>query len=258
MAELQVRGIRTHVIALGSEGPPIIFLHGLVMDNLSSWYFTLANPVSAFGRVWLYDLRGHGRSERPPDGYSLDELVEDLHALREVVGIDEPMILVGNSFGGLLALAYGTAHPEHLAGLVLVDALLPEPGWGDGMTATLSLTGEQRNAMIADSFKSWLGRSSKRKTSKLARQAEGLVEGTSLLDDVRGSPGLPLAALAVIDCPVLAIYGENSDVRPAGERLATTLPHCTLEVREGCTHSVLWEQTAELKERIVGWLQELA
>ena len=52
------------------------------MDNLSSFYCTLAGPVSRAGHeVLLYDQRGHGRSERPPGGYDRDTAVDDLAAL---------------------------------------------------------------------------------------------------------------------------------------------------------------------------------
>ena len=64
MAEVEVRGLKLHVQRLGEGGRPVVFLHGLVMDNLSSWYFTVANPVAQQRSVLLYDLRGHGRSGR--------------------------------------------------------------------------------------------------------------------------------------------------------------------------------------------------
>src|SRR5947207_7958536 len=107
MAEVAARGLTFHVQRLGSADAraTVVFLHGLVMDNLSSFYFTLANPVAQVASVILYDLRGHGRSERPPDGYGLGEMVADLDALLDALGVARPVILVGNSFGGLLALA---------------------------------------------------------------------------------------------------------------------------------------------------------
>ena len=69
MAEIVARGVRFHVqhldLSLGGNHPDrplVVFLHGLVMDNLSSWYFTVANPVARIADVLLYDLRGHGKS----------------------------------------------------------------------------------------------------------------------------------------------------------------------------------------------------
>ena len=83
MADVAVGGIRLHVQRLGpTDGPDagrpaVLFVHGLVMDNLASWYFTVANPVATHRPVILYDLRGHGLSERPPTGYGLQTLVAE-------------------------------------------------------------------------------------------------------------------------------------------------------------------------------------
>jgi pimeloyl-ACP methyl ester carboxylesterase len=227
------------------------------MDNLSSFYFTLANPVAAAAasvEVVLYDLRGHGMSDRPARGYAIATLVEDLRALLDALGIERPVELVGNSFGGLVALAFAAAHPARVAKLVLIDAHDGTLGWAAQMTSTLALTGDARDAQIATSFQSWLGRHSDRKRTRLARAAEALVEGTSLIEDLRASPPMTREALARIACPTLALYGERSDVRARGEELATVLPACELRVLPGCSHSVLWEATAEVRERIVAFL----
>ena len=55
--------------------------------------------------------------------------------------------------------------------------------------------------------------------------------------------------------PILALYGEHSDVRARGEALARALPACALEIVAGCTHSILWEATALVRARTVAWLE---
>lgn len=254
MADVVANGVRHHVQRLGRGDRTAVFVHGLVMDNLSSFYFTLANPVAAAAEAVLYDLRGHGMSDRPARGYAVADLVEDLRALLDALAIDRPVELVGNSFGGLVALAFAAAHPARVAKLALIDAHDGAEGWAAQMTATLALRGEARDEQIGRSFQSWLGRHSDRKRTRLARAAEALVEGTSLIEDLRGSPPMPRAALARIACPVLALYGERSDVRDRGEALAAALPACELHVLPGCTHSVLWEATAEVRARILAFL----
>jgi pimeloyl-ACP methyl ester carboxylesterase len=250
LADVVANGVRHHVQRLGGGARTVVFIHGLVMDNLSSFYFTLANPVAAVASAVLYDLRGHGMSERPASGYRVDELVADLVALLDQLGVARAD-LVGNSFGGLVALAFAAAHPSRVSGLALIDAHDGTDGWAAQMTATLSLKGDARDGKIAESFQSWLGRHSERKRTRLAKNAEALVEGTSLVADLRASPPLAADDLARIACPVLALYGEKSDVRDRGEQLARTLPSCTLAILPGCTHSVLWEATAEVRQRIV-------
>jgi pimeloyl-ACP methyl ester carboxylesterase len=245
VADVVANGVRHHVQRLGKGGHSVVFLHGLVMDNLSSFYFTLANPVAERADVVLYDLRGHGMSERPQRGYAVGDFVADLHALLDQLGIARAD-LVGNSFGGLLALAFASAHPDRVGKLALIDAHTGTDGWAAQMTATLGLQGEARDAKIAESFQSWLGRHSERKRNRLAQAARALVEGTSLVADLRESPPLSLS----IGAPTLALYGENSDVRAHGEALAKQLPHCTLELLPGCSHSVLWEATADVRDRV--------
>jgi pimeloyl-ACP methyl ester carboxylesterase len=138
--------------------------------------------------------------------------------------------------------------------LALVDAHLSAEGWGREMAATLSLTGEARDRKIAESFRHWLGRHSARKRTRLAQTAEALVHGTSLVTDLVASRALDERDLARITCPVLALYGEASDVLDRGRALARALPDCTLRVLPGCTHSVLWEATAEVRDTLVAWL----
>ena len=195
MAELVVRGARVHYQGLGQKlgqgESPVVFLHGLVMDNLSSWYFTLANPLATRRGVLLYDLRGHGKSERTPGGYRVPELVADLAALLDALGHPEgPVDLVGNSFGGLLALAFAMAHPERAGRIVLVDAQLCDEEWVAGMGRTLGLEGAERDRQIAESFRHWLGRHSDRKRNRLATNARELVyaDGLDLANEETAVP----------------------------------------------------------------------
>jgi pimeloyl-ACP methyl ester carboxylesterase len=240
MAEVVANGVRT-----------VVFLHGLVMDNLSSWYFTVGTPAAKDADVILYDLRGHGRSE----GYALADMVADLEAVLTAQGVTQPVVLVGNSFGGLLALTFAVAFPERVRGVVLVDAHLGDDAFGGEMAATLSLDGAERDEKIAASFGSWLGRHSDRKRNRLAHSAAALVRGTTLVEDLRRTPPADSGALRSITAPTLAIYGETSDLRARGESFLRTLPSLELEVLPGCSHSVLWEATDVVKTRILGFLE---
>jgi pimeloyl-ACP methyl ester carboxylesterase len=213
--------------------------------------------VAQTAEVVLFDLRGHGKSERPATGYTLSTFVADLRALLEALQLSGPIHLVGNSFGGLLALAFAAEQPERVASLVLLDGHLGVPGWGEAMARTLDLRGAERDQRIAESFKHWLGRGSERKSSKLAKTAEALVEKTTLIADIRGSPPLSPALMGRIACPVLALYGEQSDLRPQAQLLPSLLPRAKLIVRPGCSHSILWEATGWVREQLLAWLADL-
>jgi pimeloyl-ACP methyl ester carboxylesterase len=256
MTDVEVRGATLHVQRLGTPvagRTPVGFLHGLIMDNLSSWYFTLANPVAAETEAVLYDMRGHGRSTRTPQGYRLEDMVGDLDGLLDALGLAR-VTLVANSFGGMLAQAYALARSDRVASLVLVDAHVADDGWAERMQTTLRLQGEAADSMIVKNFASWRGRHSSRKKNRLIENARDLVEGTSLVDDLTSFPAFGDAELATIRCPVLALYGADSEIRHHGERLARVLPDCTLRLFEGSTHSILWEKTNELRDAVVGWV----
>jgi proline-specific peptidase len=79
--------------------------------------------VGEYARVIYYDQRGTGLSDYEPgaDGYSVEQAVDDLEALRVALGVDR-WVLVGFSYGGFLAQYYTTTYPAHVAGLVLVGA----------------------------------------------------------------------------------------------------------------------------------------
>jgi pimeloyl-ACP methyl ester carboxylesterase len=279
MPEIIARGLRFHVQRLGpwqregtesaspsASAPLVVFLHGLVMDNLSSLYFTLAGPAADRADVLLYDLRGHGMSERPAVGYGLDDMVADLDAVllaatspaplapEHASAGPRPLVLVGNSFGGLLALAFAAAHPGRALGLALIDGHLGGSGWAAQMAATLGLEGEARDARIGASFGAWLGRQGERKATRLARTATALVHHTSLVRDLEASGGLTREDLARVTCPVLALYGASSDLRPEAERASAELPACDLRIFDGCTHSILWEQTDRVRREVLDFL----
>jgi pimeloyl-ACP methyl ester carboxylesterase len=255
MPEAIVRGVRMHYQRLGTEGaePRVVFLHGLVVDNLASWYFSVACSVATFADVLLYDLRGHGRSERPSSGYAVDDMVLDLGGMLDATFGVAPVYLVGNSFGALLAVQFAKQFPERVSGLVLVDGHLGNDGFADRMVRTLSLRGEEADRAIADSFRNWLGKESPRKRARLVKQAHALVRETSLVDDMRVSRPLDRVDFSQIRTPTLALYGEHSDIIDESVPLLASMPSCTLNILPSCTHSVLWEATDDVRTRTVAF-----
>ncbi len=254
MMEVEARGIRFNVCRLGGGPRTVVFVHGLIMDDLSSWYFTFASQIAKIASVVLYDLRGHGKSDRPPEGYRVEDMVEDLRALLDALGLSgEQIDLVANSYGGLVAVAFAIREPKQVRSLVLLEAHLPDEGWAERMQNTLTLQGEDRDHMIAESFKDWAGRRSRARSTRLTDKALALLEGTTLLCDIKESRIYSDVDLSRVNCPTLALYGEESDLRKLGERIAQTLPRCRLELFPNCTHSIMWEQTVAVRERLVDW-----
>ncbi len=114
---------RLHVIEHGKqyspETPVVILEAGLAATSLS-WLFT--PPLLAeFARVISYDRAGLGRSSDAREAPTVDHLLADLDALTKALGVTGPLILVGHSFGGLIARTFAHRHPDRVMGLVLVD-----------------------------------------------------------------------------------------------------------------------------------------
>jgi pimeloyl-ACP methyl ester carboxylesterase len=257
MPHVEANGLRFHVQHLGAGGedrPPVVMLHGLVADNLSSFYYTIANPVGLVADAYLYDMRGHGRSEMPLSGYTVDDHVRDLRGLLDAWDIDRPVHLVGNSFGGVVALAFTQLFPERVASLVLIEAHFATEGWGEHMAGSLALAAF---GLDKEGVQEWLDEHASRKLSRLARHSEKLFLETSLIDDLQRERPFTRRALEAIPCPTLAIYGEGSDILDRAADLERYVPDCELHVVPGCTHSVLFEATPFVRERTVDWVVQL-
>lgn len=111
------------------SGVPLVLING-GPGGTHHYFHPWFGRARDFARVIYYDQRGTGLSdyEPGPDGYTVEQAVGDLDALRAALGI-EKWVLVGFSYGGFLAQYYTTTYPHSVAGLVLVGA---SPGmWTD-------------------------------------------------------------------------------------------------------------------------------
>lgn len=98
------------------SGPPLILIHGIGASR-HSWDGLVRELRGEF-RCVGYDLRGHGLSPKPAPPYTLDDLVEDLEALRRELGIERAHF-AGHSLGGMIGPAYARRYPERVLSLGL-------------------------------------------------------------------------------------------------------------------------------------------
>jgi len=112
-----------HLEALGDPSAPALFvLHGSFTDYRG--LRPLAVELSSRYHVVIWDQRGAGLSERIDEGeFSIDSAIEEIEAVREVFAPNEPVTLVGHSWGGGLATAYVSRHPSRVHQLVLVEPM---------------------------------------------------------------------------------------------------------------------------------------
>ncbi len=217
-------GVELHVEELGA-GPPVIMLHGLLVGNMTTWYWTAAPELARRHRVILFDLRGHGMSGRPPTGYDVDRMTRDLESL-VVKLVDEPAALVGHSFGALVALMFALRRPELVKKLALVEAPLPPSSLVE-LDTFLKASPDRMLESLPDILRGRM-KAGGRQASRFANAIRFLAMESSLLDDLRRAEDVPDHVLDKLACPLLAVYGRASSCRSAGHRLARVVPGARL------------------------------
>ncbi|WFE47979.1 alpha/beta hydrolase [Verrucosispora sp. WMMD1129] len=150
--------IRTVPLAhdVDGVGPLLVAIHGMTEDR-RSWARV---PLAAHFRTVRVDLRGHGTSPRVPP-YDPLSMAGDLHELVRALGIEQDPLVVGHSFGGVVATAYAARFPTR--GVVTVDQTLdvePLParaaralrgeGFAEFMTSALARMYGQLDAAVAE------------------------------------------------------------------------------------------------------------
>ena len=272
MSFVQANGLTFHVQELG-QGSPVVLLHGMLLSNLTTWYFGVAPVLAERHRVFMYDLRGHGKSQRAPRGYDLGTLASDLKEL--VARYDGVPISVGGfSYGALVALRFAIDQPSLVRRLILVETPLPPhkleetrsliEANTDDLLATLHPDrlrralghfGVSRERILRDlppGFENVLFKGNRR-LRKLLDATRYLINESTILDDVRAEPDFGDEDLANVVCPVLCVYGKRSGCRHVAERLLDTMRDARLQEID-CGHYVPSERPRELARLIKEFL----
>jgi pimeloyl-ACP methyl ester carboxylesterase/DNA-binding SARP family transcriptional activator len=97
---VSLRQLTLHVVDWPGAEPPVVAIHG---STMSAYTFThLAEQLAPDVRFIAVDLRGHGFSDKPSTGYTVDQHVEDVRELMDALGLGRP-VLLGFSIGGAVA-----------------------------------------------------------------------------------------------------------------------------------------------------------
>ncbi len=119
-------GMRLRILERGQDrpGPTVVLECGIGGATAASWGWVVRG-VEKFAPVVAYDRAGLGWSDPGPMPRDGRRLVAELHTLLHNAGHAPPYILVGHSYGGLLARLYVDAYPDEVAGAVLIDSSHP-------------------------------------------------------------------------------------------------------------------------------------
>jgi pimeloyl-ACP methyl ester carboxylesterase len=229
----------------GGDATPAVLLHGLGTPR-RSWDRVAPRLAPQF-RVITYDQRGHGASAAAAD-YSLDAFLADLRAVRDGLALEHPL-LVGHSFGGLLAVEQAAAHPG-CVGVVAVDGgrkvERPPVGWAE-VQAQLDRPVPRLLSRVATAA----GMGVRLSLAELRRVADEAAEREDRLEE----------AYARLACPMLVVLAGKADPVPHGEAMlaavataATRLQQRHPEVklaRLACGHASPLERPRELADLII-------
>ncbi|WP_104525804.1 alpha/beta fold hydrolase [Blastococcus atacamensis] len=278
-----------HYVDFGgpADGPVLVLVHGLGGSHLNWDLF--APLVREHARVLAVDLPGFGRSEPGTRTAGVAANVAVLHRfLDEVVG--EPVVLVGNSMGGMISVLETGEHPEKVRGLVLLDPAIPGPRRAlDPLVAvTFAL---YALPFVGERFLWWR----RQRNSALARVREMLQlcgvdpdsvpsevidRSVTLLEERQDVAGMDKAflaaarsllrlladprryrsAMASIAVPVLLVHGDRDRLVPVAAARDISRQHPAWRYAEwaGVGHVPQLQEPQRLATEVLAWLRESA
>jgi pimeloyl-ACP methyl ester carboxylesterase/predicted glycosyltransferase len=231
-------GVRLFYQVTGSGDRDVFLLPQCQPVTYSRQWKSQVPYLSRYFRVATMDLRGNGRSDRPPTGYDLDTRYEDLLAVLSEV-VRPPFALVALSCAGMLAFRYAIEHPGRLSHLILLSGQysesVPQP------------FDEKVAPVIRDNFAAWQQRLFARCLPEphSLKGIEDCIAWSSettpdiLVESLRAIDGSNVYDLLPrVQVPTLALHGTIDKIVPYShaEKLAAAIPGARLVTFEGAGH----------------------
>src|SRR5580692_8793117 len=255
--EIRQVSIHGHQMAYQMEGagPTLLLLHGIAGSS-QTWRDVIPLLTDRF-TVIAPDLMGHGLSDKPVGDYSLGAFASGIRDLLEVLGIDRASV-VGQSFGGGVAMQLAYQHPERCERLVLVDSgglgrevnwmlrFMTLPGseyvmpvifpgfvrdWGDSLFRTINDRGI-RLGRIAEMWSAYASLAEAENRQAFVRTIKSVIDPSG--QTVSALDRLYLAS----SMPTLIMWGDRDDIIPVSHAHAAcdAIPGCQLVIIEGVGH----------------------
>jgi len=243
----------------GGDGHPVLLAHPTGFHGLS-WAPVAAGLVDAGRRVWSFDYRGHGDSDRSPDGYRWSEFADDVMAVVRELGLagDPTLLACGHSKGAASLLVGEAREPGTFARLWCYEPIVfpsDEP-LEPQSDFPLSEGARRRRAVWPSRDEAFASYASKPPLDVLEPTAlrayvdyglrdrpDGQVELKCTPEDEASIYAMGVAngvyqRLHEVQCPALVVCGEHTDAIPAklGEMIVERLPAGRLEIMPGVGH----------------------
>ena len=261
---IDVAGTATNVHIEG-DGPPVLLLHGSGpgVTAWANWRLTIPVLGRRF-RVIAPDIVGFGFTQRPDDAaYDLDTWTAHAIGVLDALGVERAHV-VGNSFGGSLAMSLAINHPDRVDRLVLMGsvgvpfAITPglEAVWGyepsvEAMEGLLHLFAFDRTLIGADLARQRY-EASVRPGVQEAYRSMFPAPRQAAVDAMTH----PLEAIAAIGAPTLIVHGRDDRIIPLQNAydLLSLIDDAQLHVFGRCGHWTQLERSAEFVDLVSGFL----
>lgn len=247
--QVQAGPVTLAVTEWPGAGPPLVLLHGIGSRGVS--WLPVAEGLRQQFHLYAFDLRGHGASDQPEQGYLVGDYAGDLTFALDVLELERPLVL-GHSLGSLVALHWAAAHPDRAPKLALEDPpLQTEPGvleLFDGWQALNALSPAAAAAWFHDEHPEWSDEECRRRAESIAGAhpavfAELRAEAAT---NLASGQVQRLADLEAIRAPTLVLRGEpelGSMTREADvASLQQIMPNVTGQVIPGAGHGIHQQQ----------------
>jgi pimeloyl-ACP methyl ester carboxylesterase len=230
------------------DAPLIVVVHG-TMDRAAGM-LRLSRKLDDRYRVLRYDRRGYGKSNPHVGPFDIDGQVHDLVALLH----GRRAVVVGHSYGGNVALATATRHPELVAGVVVYETPMSWEPWWPGTTAgSVAVASEDGTAHAAEVFMRRLIGDRRweelPERTRVVRRAEGAALVGELGDLRAHAPWHP----EDVTVPVMVGRGSNGAAhhQTGMARMADLIPGAQLVTLEGCRHDAPTSHPADFCHQLV-------
>ncbi len=263
----EVNGVRLNYRQEGAGPADLVLLPGLGA-TVAAWHAQVRG-LSGVMRVTAVDPRGHGRSSEPVRPFTIPDLAEDIAALARTLGLG-PAVVVGSSMSTLTCVALAAAHPEQVAGLVLVGGFptLSEQGKERmrqriGVIEAQGMEAQALEALAPAVAATALGPTTHATQPALvglfqqmiaSASPRGYAESLRALVAADTTPLLPR-----VQCPTLVLLGAEEQVAPLDQAraLKAGIPQAVLRVLPGCGHLPFLEQPARFNACVMEFLASL-
>ena len=256
-------GTRIHYEVTGRVGKtPVLMIQGLGASK-NAWNLQRIAMATRF-RIISFDNRGAGRSDKPTEPFTLEQMADDALAVLDAAGIETAHV-VGASMGGVISQIVAVKYPHRVRSLTLVCTACRNHPWRQELLQSWAKTAEEKGmievgkeaaqwVMSPRSFRrlvpafTWMGPlAALRPRHSFVSQIDAILNTREDLVD----------QLSTITAPTMVIVGNQDILTPRGdsEEIAERIPNAELVVISGAAHGLMMEHSSTFNKILIEFLQ---